>query len=91
VIDSTLAATRFVSPQIRGSGDAEKLETILGPIDGIRDVTANPDDHSVCVTYNMDVVDRNGIMSALQREGFAIESANNVSPSEGATSPSLLS
>ncbi len=90
MLNPTLVATRFVSPQIKGAGDCDKLETLLSSLDGVRDVSTNPDDHSVTVTYSADIVDRNGMMAALQREGYSIESASDVPPPPEATSSNAL-
>jgi copper chaperone CopZ len=78
---------RYVSPDIKGDGDRDRLETDLAAIDGVRDVEVDPNRHSVTVTYNPDVVDPNLIQQTVEDAGYKVESQEAGTSTGGGASP----
>lgn len=64
---------RLTSPGIHGDGDVDRVETVLGAVQGVTSVTVDPSTHTVEVTYDPRVVDENGIREALQDDGYQTE------------------
>lgn len=74
----TVQTTRFISSDISDDGDADRLETDLSGLDGVRDVSVDPHNHCVDVTYNQDVVDDNDIKQMLERSGYHVSVEDDV-------------
>jgi len=62
------------SSRIRGDKDRDRLESTIGTIDGVRDVSIDPERHTVEVAFDPTVVDRNAIKAAVEDAGYKVDS-----------------
>jgi copper chaperone CopZ len=70
----TVERVTVSSSDISSGGDAERLEGDLGGMVGIRDVQADPNAHSVEVTFDPREISFNQIKQAMETGGFKIDS-----------------
>ena len=62
------------SSRITSDKDSRRLESTIGGIDGIRDVSVDPEQHTVEVAFDPTVVDRNAIKAAVEDAGYKVDS-----------------
>lgn len=82
---ATLSEVTFHSSGITGSRDADKLETDLGALEGVRDIDANTDAHTVRVVYDAAIVDANAIRQVIEDDGFTIDRHEDEAPPSSAS------
>jgi copper chaperone CopZ len=68
----TLERVELRSDGISGDGDADRLETDLAAIDGVRDVEVNTDSHTVSVSYDPRQVSYPKIREAVEAAGYSV-------------------
>jgi copper chaperone CopZ len=64
---------RLTSSKITSSDDVDSVESMLGSLDGVRSVQANPDSHTVTIKYDPTIVNMNLIRERLESGGFSID------------------
>jgi copper chaperone CopZ len=62
------------SSRITSDKDSQRLESTIGGIDGIRDVTVDPEQHTVEVAFDPTTIDRNAIKRAVEDAGYRVDS-----------------
>jgi copper chaperone CopZ len=68
----TLEQVELRSDKISGDGDADRLETDLAAIDGVRDVEVDTDNHTVSVSYDPRQVSYPKIREAVEAAGYSV-------------------
>jgi copper chaperone CopZ len=69
--------TTLKSSQISGGGDADRLESDLSALEGVRRVNVDPNAHAVTVEYDPTIVDDNAIRAAVEDAGYKIDSSGS--------------
>jgi copper chaperone CopZ len=62
------------SSRITSDKDSQRLESTIGGIDGIRDVSVDPEQHTVEVAFDPTTIDRNAIKRAVEDAGYRVDS-----------------
>jgi copper chaperone CopZ len=66
----------FNSAKISGDGDADRLETQLSGVEGVRDVEVNTDDHSVAVSYDPTIVNAARLQALVESAGYPLDAGD---------------
>ncbi|MGH2448716.1 MAG: heavy-metal-associated domain-containing protein [Chloroflexota bacterium] len=66
----TIEHVRLTSPDISDDGDRGKLEALLSPLAGVRDVQVTPPDHAVEVTFDPRVINTDRFAEVMQENGY---------------------
>jgi Cu2+-exporting ATPase len=68
-----MAEARFVVSQIHCGACAERIETVLSRLEGVRRVSADPQAQTVNVRYNDQAIDEPELEEHLDRLGYPVQ------------------
>ncbi|HZU11395.1 MAG TPA: heavy-metal-associated domain-containing protein [Chloroflexota bacterium] len=71
---------RLTSPDIDGAGDRDRIEREVSALEGVLNVTVQPNEHCALIDFDPRIVNVNRIEERLQDAGYHVSARQFASP-----------